>query len=146
MRASPSILLIETSSLMRRTIQEILEEEGYVVTGAAEAPDALLAVRQVAYDVIIADMVQPEFSDPVIEQILANALGNPATIIMREPTLQIRDAPPRPTVQADIELEKPFAPDDLRTHVRNVLFRRISLGRSSGPSARADKDSDLPQL
>lgn len=130
MRSTINVFLIVTSSLMRRSIHELLELDGYNVTGASNYEDALLAVQQSLLDVIVVDLVEPDFTDEMVGNLFAKTLGNPTTIVMREPKLQLAGSPvaARPEVEADFVFYKPVDFDALRSMVRNVVYRRTLLG------------------
>ena len=54
------VLIVDDEPEIRESLQTILEEEGYVVTSAATAAEALALIRDVAYDVVLLDIWLPD--------------------------------------------------------------------------------------
>jgi CheY-like chemotaxis protein len=56
---SPSILYVEDDHLLRESISEALEMEGFVVRGASSAEEALAALESRRYDILLTDYLLP---------------------------------------------------------------------------------------
>src|SRR5690348_16038501 len=56
----PNILVVEDELLMRRTLQELLERDGYAVTTAGTVAEAIGEVNRREYDLILLDIVLPD--------------------------------------------------------------------------------------
>lgn len=54
-----TILITDDDNACRDTIQRTLEREGYIVEGAADVDDALLAIHRRAFDLIVCDYRMP---------------------------------------------------------------------------------------
>jgi two-component system, NtrC family, nitrogen regulation response regulator NtrX len=54
------ILVVDDEADIRNSLEEILHEEGYSVTGAATAAEALLLLADVPYDVVLLDIWLPD--------------------------------------------------------------------------------------
>ena len=54
------ILIVDDEADIRNSLQSILEEEGYVITTAATAGEALSLIRDAAYDVVLLDIWLPD--------------------------------------------------------------------------------------
>ncbi len=54
------VLIVDDEAEIRQSLQTILEEEGYVVTTAATAGEALALIRDAAYDVVLLDIWLPD--------------------------------------------------------------------------------------
>ena len=54
------LLIVDDEAEIRDSLQTILEEEGYVVTSAATAGEALALIRDAAYDVVLLDIWLPD--------------------------------------------------------------------------------------
>jgi signal transduction histidine kinase/ActR/RegA family two-component response regulator len=116
-RGSERILVVEDEAAVRELVVETLADEGYRVTAAAGAIEALpLAVAE-AFDVVITDLVMPEMSGEQLAAALAALDPAPRLILMSGyayDTLSPHalDAP---------FLRKPFALAELRALVRQTL-------------------------
>lgn len=131
MRSNQTIFLVQGSALLRRAVHETLEEDGLVVSGASNFHDALLAVRNAAYDVLIVELIEPEFSEGQVKTLVGAALGTPAVIVLREPSLRLDSRPESLSFPADVVLDKPVDPDEIRVYVRQCLLRRSTVHRSA---------------
>ncbi len=56
------ILLVEDDDLLRGSLSLLLEEEGYLVSSAASAGEALAAARVTAFDLVVTDVRMPGMS------------------------------------------------------------------------------------
>jgi CheY-like chemotaxis protein len=56
---SPSILYVEDDHLLRQSISEALEMEGFVVRSAGSAEEALAALESRRYDILLTDYLLP---------------------------------------------------------------------------------------
>jgi len=56
------ILLVDDEDAIRRVVGTLLQRMGYQVTRAASGTDALAALQDQAYDVMICDLCMPELS------------------------------------------------------------------------------------
>jgi CheY-like chemotaxis protein len=54
------ILVIDDNVVVRNTIIQLLESDGYQVVGAADGRRGLLAFRQAQPDLVITDIIMPE--------------------------------------------------------------------------------------
>ena len=55
-----AILVVEDELLTRRTLQELLEREGFVMTTAGTVAEALGEVNRRAYDLVLLDIILPD--------------------------------------------------------------------------------------
>ncbi len=54
------VLIVDDEAEIRESLESILSEEGYVVTTAATAAEALALIRDAAYDVVLLDIWLPD--------------------------------------------------------------------------------------
>ena len=64
------LLLVEDSSMMRRMISAMLEEEGYEVALAVDGREGLAKAREFAPELILTDYEMPEMDGPALCQAL----------------------------------------------------------------------------
>ena len=60
MSYAPRILIVDDEPTVRNLLDRVLMEDGYLVTAVGTAREALQAVREVAFEVIILDMSLPD--------------------------------------------------------------------------------------
>ena len=58
--AVTKILLVDDDDLVRSTLDEVLQQEGFDVTTAASVPEALKYITSNVYDVLLSDLHMPE--------------------------------------------------------------------------------------
>jgi DNA-binding NtrC family response regulator len=127
MQRTTTVFLLQVSSLLRRATQEMLEEQGYHVIGASTLEDAVLRIQETAVDLIIAEFSEPEVTAEGLARLFTRALGAPATLVIREKTLDLRDTTPHDNIKANVVLDKPVDPDELRHYVRDLVYQRAML-------------------
>jgi CheY-like chemotaxis protein len=71
MAYAPRVLIVEDEAAVRRLFEQVLSEDGYLVTAVATGRHALLVTRDFAFDLVIVDMSLPDLAGPeVIRQIV----------------------------------------------------------------------------
>lgn len=105
--APPRILLVEDDTAIRETMSELLAEEGYRVTTAANGAEALeLLDASDAPSLILLDLMMPVMNGFELRRALRSdprLADIPVVVISAS-----RDAERRATVEADAFLAKPF--------------------------------------
>ncbi len=75
------ILVVDDEAIMRRTLRDLLQLEGYTVDTAPNGREALLAIERGSYDVVILDLKMPGMSgDEVLRRL--NLMGADVGVIM----------------------------------------------------------------
>ena len=114
------ILVVDDDLRMRQLIEELLKGESYTVSATGDSRDALLMLKEKAYDVVITDLKMP-YVDGL--EVLAYAKDvNPLTLVIMVTA--------HGTVESAIEairkgaydyIQKPFEPDHLLLLVERAL-------------------------
>jgi len=78
--AKERILVVDDDESLRRVLQVQLEQQGYAVTSAASAQQALSALQLRSYDLVVADLKMPGFSG--IELLRQMRSQYPETIVI----------------------------------------------------------------
>jgi len=114
------ILVVDDDLRMRQLIEELLKGESYTVSATGDSRDALLMLKEKAYDVVITDLKMP-YVDGL--EVLAYAKEvNPLTLVIMVTA--------HGTVESAIEairkgaydyIQKPFEPDHLLLLVERAL-------------------------
>ena len=124
LRVQPRVLVAEDDPEMRRLVADALRQDGYEVFEAADGNGLLVHVTAQAhtgtrFDLIISDIRMPVCSGLQILEALRSASWTVPVILM---TAFCDDAT-RAKAEAlgGVLFDKPFALDDLRTAVLNLL-------------------------
>jgi len=129
-KLSRSILVVDDDAGITSLLTELLEDEGHRVHGVLTATDALSAVQQQSFDLMITDLVLPDLRGnellqrvkslhPELPVILITAFGS------MELALQVlREG-------ASDFIAKPFTPDQLLLAVHRVLLQHDLAGASA---------------
>jgi two-component system nitrogen regulation response regulator NtrX len=145
------ILVVDDEAEIRASLEEILKEEGYAVTTAATAGEALTLLRDAAYDVLLLDIWLPDRdglevlaetqslgSESRPEVIVISGHGNIATAV-KATKLGAFDFLEKPLLLERTLIVVKNAIDARQLHSDNLEFRRqLSAGQQvSGESVAA---------
>lgn len=117
-----TVLIAEDEALLRRVLRAILEDAGYLVLDAANAPDAIAVAERHRGPIhlLVSDVVMPFMSGPD----LANRLlsSRPKLRVLFMSGYAGEKLAERAFVEDSVNyLAKPFSPETLTTRVREVL-------------------------
>jgi DNA-binding NtrC family response regulator len=85
----PRILIVDDEELIRETLKEILEHEGYQTDEAADGEKALVLIRKNRYDVILCDIKMPKIDGmEVLEKSMEIAPDVPVIMISGHGTVE----------------------------------------------------------
>lgn len=119
-----TILVVDDEKNIRRTLQLVLEGEGYKVIGAESAEDALriLARPDTPVDMAILDVKLPQLSGlEVLERIRQEEATRDMPIIVISGHATVNDAVHAIKLGASDFFEKPLARERVLVSVKNVL-------------------------
>jgi len=122
-----SILVVEDELLTRRTVQELLQREGFVVTTAGTVAEALGEVNRNAYDLILLDIVLPDGDGLAACKRIRERHRMPIVILSTKRQLEDRVA--GLDTGADDYIVKPFEPLEMVARIRAQLRRAQQLSR-----------------
>jgi len=123
------ILVVDDDQRIRDLLGRYLYENGFRITTACDAPSARNAMRGLAFDVIILDVMMPGESGLDLARELKSVSNVPICMLTAraEPEHRIEGL----EVGVDDFIPKPFEPRELLLRLKNILKR----GRGpSGPS------------
>lgn len=116
------LLIVDDDARLRALLQRFLAEQGFRVTGAADAAAARGALAAVAFDLVVLDVMMPGESGLELAESLRRG-GNDVPVLM----LTARGAPDDRVAGfehgADDYLPKPFDPRELALRIRTILKR-----------------------
>ena len=114
-------LLVEDAAILRTTIEEALNEEGYAVETAANGAEAFRKLEVFEYDVVILDIVLPDYDGFTILKSIRES--NQTPIIVLTARDMVADRVKGLDLGADDYLTKPFNLEELLARIRAVARR-----------------------
>ena len=122
-----TILVIEDELLTRRTLQEILELEGFSVSTAGTMAEALAEVNRRPFDLILLDVVLPDGDGFEACRRIRERYRTPIVILSTR--RQLDDRVTGLEKGADDYIVKPFEPREIVARIRAQLRRTRDLSR-----------------
>jgi DNA-binding response OmpR family regulator len=123
----PSILVVEDELLTRRTLQELLQREGFAVTTTGTVAEALGEVNRNGYDLVLLDIVLPDGDGLGACKRIRERHRMPIVILSTKRQLEDRVA--GLDTGADDYIVKPFEPLEMVARVKAQLRRAQELSR-----------------
>jgi DNA-binding response OmpR family regulator len=120
------ILLVEDDRAIRTVLQDALQNDGHVVTAAADGDEALAALRGRKFDLLVLDVLLPGPSGLEILQAVRKR-DQQTPVLMLTARGSEGDKVLGLELGADDYVTKPFSLRELRARVR-VLLRRVERG------------------
>lgn len=125
-----AILVVEDDLLTRRTLQDLLQREGFSVTTAGTVAEAMAEVNRRGYDLILLDLILPDGDGMDACSRIRERHRMPIVILSTRRQLQDRVA--GLDTGADDYIVKPFEPEEMIARVRAQLRRAQQLSSSDG--------------
>jgi DNA-binding response OmpR family regulator len=129
---TPSILVVEDEMLTRRTVQQLLESEGMIVTTAGTVAEAMAEVGRRKLDLILLDVMLPDGNGFDACRRIRQQYRMP--IVMLSTKRQLEDRVTGLELGADDYIVKPFEPREMIARVRAQLRRATELSRDGATS------------
>jgi two-component system, NtrC family, nitrogen regulation response regulator NtrX len=145
-RPSSTILIVDDERNIRRTLQMVLEGEGYGTLEAETAEQALtmLAAPERPVDLAIFDVKLPGMSGlEALEKIRADEATKAVPVIVISGHATVHDAVHAIKLGASDFFEKPLARERVLVSVRNVLDRAALSRELTGLRAEASKRHEM---
>jgi two-component system phosphate regulon response regulator OmpR len=117
------VLVVDDDARLRELLRRYLTENGFRVTAAADAREARLRMADLAFDLIVLDVMLPEESGLELTRDLRKTSQVPILLLtaMGEVDDRIRGL----ESGADDYLPKPFEPRELVLRIRTILKRTV---------------------
>ncbi|MFA6191416.1 MAG: response regulator transcription factor [Sulfurimonas sp.] len=119
------ILLVEDDPILAETLAELLEADGYSLTLASTAAEALDATYRQEYEIMLLDVNIPDFNGFELLTMLRNS-GNTTPCIFLTSLNDIASLSRGFEVGADDYLKKPFDFDELLVRIGALLRKSFS--------------------
>jgi two-component system phosphate regulon response regulator OmpR len=116
------ILVIDDDRRIRELLASYLQENGFRVTGVSSAEDARQAMRGLAFDLLIVDVMMPGESGLSFTESLRQ-MNNQAPILILSALSEPADRISGLASGSDDYLSKPFEPRELLLRIKNLLRR-----------------------
>lgn len=116
------ILVVEDDPKLRELVRRGLAQQGFSVDAAPDSAEGLWRAREVAYDVIVLDVLLPDGNGFDLCRSLRKE-GNWAPVLMLTALDDVRDRVRGLDVGADDYLVKPFDFGELAARLRSLLRR-----------------------
>ena len=126
----PAILVVEDELLTRRTLQDLLQHEGFAVSTVGTIAEAMGEVNRRAYDLIVLDLILPDGDGIDACGRIRERYRMPIVILSTRRQLEDRVAGLE--TGADDYIVKPFEPAEMIARVRAQLRRAQQLSSSDG--------------
>jgi two-component system phosphate regulon response regulator OmpR len=129
--AASHILVIDDDKRIRTLLSRFLTNEGYRVSAAANAAEATLRMRDLAFDLIVLDVMMPGESGTQFVARLRKREEplRSAPILMLTARNEIKDRVEGLEAGVDDYLAKPFEPRELALRIASILRRTRSAKR-----------------
>lgn len=129
------LLVVDDDGRIRALLQKFLSQNGYRVTTAASAAEARLRLDQLAFDLLVLDVMMPGESGLDLARAVRGRSSVP--ILMLTARAETEDRIAGLETGADDYLAKPFNPRELLLRVGGILRRAsTSSGGGSEPEVR----------
>jgi DNA-binding NtrC family response regulator len=128
---SHSLLIVDDDASLVAWLEDDLREAGYAVHGVTSGPEALTALGEVSYDVVISDIEMPEMrGTTLLKEILARRADQPVILMTAFGSIQLAVECVR--AGAKDFIAKPFVIQALLLSIERVLRERqmrLEIGR-----------------
>ena len=124
----PHILVVDDDRRIRGLLQSFLIENGFRISVAASAAEAREQMRNMAFDLVVLDIMMPGETGLSLASSL-RAAGNPVPVLMLSALAEASDRIAGLETGSDDYLAKPFEPRELLLRIRGLLKRQEQAAR-----------------
>jgi DNA-binding response OmpR family regulator len=117
------ILVVDDDALLRMSVADVLEDEGYVVDHAVDGLDALAKIAAQRPDVILLDVLMPRMNGKQLLEMLREDPSTAEIPVLMMTAIQGFDAHRTTALGAGEVVEKPFDIDELLNKIALAVFR-----------------------
>ena len=117
-----NILVIDDDEIMLKTIQYILNKDGYNVVTATDGKEAFELLEYSVYDVVITDLRMPRMNGmEVLSKLRGNQLNRKLGIIIVSMVTSEQTRADALEMGADVFLNKPIVVEELRESIKKLI-------------------------
>jgi two-component system phosphate regulon response regulator OmpR len=126
----PHILVVDDDRRIRGLLQSFLIDNGFRISVAGSAAEAREQMRNMAFDLVVLDIMMPGETGLTLTQSLRQA-GNSVPVLMLSALAEASDRIAGLETGSDDYLAKPFEPRELLLRIRSLLRRREQTPRAA---------------
>jgi two-component system response regulator MprA len=123
------LLIVEDDSALQKSVNDLLQAEGYITETASSGADALRKIEKTSPDLILLDLGLPDIQGESILKIVREDYPEMPVIILTAKS-KPQEIAAGLNLGADDYLAKPFAVEELLARINVRLKRRAENGRS----------------
>jgi two-component system OmpR family response regulator len=135
------VLVVDDEAYITDLVATALRYEGFDVTSAASGRDALALVESFRPDLIVLDIMLPDFDGFEVQRRLTDR-GRPAPVLFLTARDSTEDKVRGLTIGGDDYVTKPFSLEELIARIRAILRRARGAGSDSERLRFADLEMD----
>ena len=120
------VLLVDDEPIVRDSVRRLLAFDGYVVEPVASGPEALAALQNSSFDLVITDYEMPGMKGDQLAAAIKAILPQQPVLMISAYGEQLR-SPMNPLSAVDIIVTKPFQIDELRQAISILIVKLISV-------------------
>ncbi|OGX85214.1 transcriptional regulator [Hymenobacter lapidarius] len=123
----PHILIVDDEPNIVMSLEFLMRKNGYQVGIARNGAEALAAIAQISYDLVLLDVMMPDVDGYQVCRELRQRPGNENTrVIFLSAKSREADVQKGYEVGADLYISKPFSTRQLMEKVRELLATPVS--------------------
>lgn len=139
---APHILVVDDDERLRKLLRKYLSDNGYLVSGAADADEARRQLAALTFDLLVLDVMMPGESGVELTRDLRDQ-GMATPILMLTAMGETEDRITGLENGADDYLAKPFEPRELLLRIASILRRAATPG---GPATAPEQPEPPTEL
>jgi two-component system, OmpR family, phosphate regulon response regulator OmpR len=129
--AEPHLLVVDDDLRLRDLLRRYLADNGFRVTGAADAAEARAQLASFAFDLVVLDVMMPGETGLALTRALRERAAPRVPVLLLTAMGEPEDRVNGLEQGADDYLAKPFEPRELVLRIRNILQRRLSAAQAT---------------
>ena len=129
--AEPHLLVVDDDLRLRDLLRRYLADNGFRVTGAADAAEARAQLASFAFDLVVLDVMMPGETGLALTRALRERAASRVPVLLLTAMGEPEDRVNGLEQGADDYLAKPFEPRELVLRIRNILQRRLSAAQAT---------------
>lgn len=116
------VLLVDDADFLRKVVCDMLTSQGYAISGAAGAEEALHKLEKESFDVVLLDIAMPQMDG-------FEALKKIKELLPRLPVIMLSARSSEANVRKALDMgaagfvAKPFNPEGLLEHIKNLNLK-----------------------
>lgn len=136
---SANLLLVDDEPGLREAVQAYLEDTGFTVNVASNAPEGWDKLQQNPPDLVITDIMMPKVDGyQFLKQMREDPRFKGLPVVFLTARGMTKDRIQGYQAGCDAYISKPFDPDELVAVVENLLERRVATAKEEGETTNLE--------